>query len=120
MSSAGGSAGGDDRAPPLLGRYTYHPSQDRWWWSEGMFAIHGLEPGEKAPDTQFILSHIHPDDLALAWQSREDALTSGTPFTFPHRIIRPSGALRTVIAAGQCRMSSKRHSKCHRGVKTLA
>ena len=35
----------------LVGRYTYRPDSDEWWWSDAMFAIHGFAPGTVVPTT---------------------------------------------------------------------
>lgn len=84
----------------LVGRYTYRPKSDQWWWSDAVFLLHGFEPGAVVPTTELVLRHIHPDDRLAAWESRETALDVQEPFTFLHRIVRADGRERIVIAAG--------------------
>jgi hypothetical protein len=90
----------DSSSATLVGRYTWRPGTDSWWWSDGMYLIHGFEPGDVVPSTDLVLRHIHPDDLASAMASREAVLGDGTPFTFPHRIFTARRQERIVIAAG--------------------
>jgi PAS domain S-box-containing protein len=46
------------------------------------------------------LSHVHPDDRASIEQSFEQAIASGTEWTFEGRIYRADGALRWIWARG--------------------
>lgn len=84
----------------VLGWFTYRPSTDAWAWSDGMFQIHGFEPGEVVPTTALIMSHIHPDDRASAWESREANVLERAPFTFPHRITDAKDRERVLLAVG--------------------
>lgn len=83
-----------------VGRFTYSPTTERWSWSEGMYRIHGFEPGEVQPTEALVMRHIHPDDVDAARTSRETAVRDREPFTFPHRVITANEQVRVVIAAG--------------------
>ncbi len=97
-----GSSGDAIRAPhaALVGRYTYYPDTDEWWWSDTMFRIHGFEPGDVVPTTDLVMRHLHPEDVEAAWESREQAVDRQEPFSFLHRIVTAAGQPRVVIAAG--------------------
>lgn len=84
----------------LVGRYTYRPGTETWWWSETMFRIHGFEPGEVVPTTELIMSHLHPDDVPTAWETLEAVVGRQEPFSFLHRVRTATGSERVVIAAG--------------------
>ena len=84
----------------LVGRYTYRPDSDEWTRSDTMFSIHGFEPGAVVPTTALVMRHIHPEDVAAAWESREAAVDRREPFSFLHRIRTASGGERVVLAAG--------------------
>jgi hypothetical protein len=90
------------RAPhaALVGRYTYRPDTDAWWWSDDMFRIHGFEPGDVVPTTELVMRHMHPEDVEAAWESREQAVDRQEPFSFLHRIVTADRKARVVIAAG--------------------
>ncbi|WP_456846386.1 ANTAR domain-containing protein [Cellulomonas sp. P5_C6] len=44
------------------GRFRFTPTAGRWWWSDEMFRIHGMEPGDVVPTRDLFLSHVHPAD----------------------------------------------------------
>ncbi|MDZ5662818.1 ANTAR domain-containing protein [Nocardioides sp. zg-1308] len=84
----------------LVGRYTYRPATDEWWWSDTMFRIHGFEPGAVVPTTALVMRHIHPEDVEAAWESREAVVGRGEAYSFLHRIVTATQAHKVVIAAG--------------------
>jgi diguanylate cyclase (GGDEF)-like protein/PAS domain S-box-containing protein len=69
-------------------------------WSDGVYRIHGVTPGEFVPTREIVKDLIHPDDLEEYRLSVNDAVRRGAPFTVQHRIVRPDGAVRTVIVRG--------------------
>ena len=91
----------EQASPPTLGRFRYDALTDTWWWSEEMFAIHGLREGEALLTTKLILSLKHPDDRAEATATMHGAMETGRPFTQPHRIIGADGDVRHVISVGE-------------------
>ncbi|NYE35912.1 hypothetical protein F4692_001016 [Nocardioides cavernae] len=97
-SSGGGAFSASHDA--LVGRYAYHHETDVWTWSDEMYRIHGFEPGEVVPSTELVMRHIHPDDRAAAWESREAVVEHQRPFSFLHRIVTATNGERVVIAAG--------------------
>ncbi|GAA5113059.1 PAS and ANTAR domain-containing protein [Alloalcanivorax gelatiniphagus] len=97
-----GAAGQGFKAPhaALVGRYTYRPDTDEWWWSDSMYRIHGFEPGAVVPTTELVMRHISPADVEAAWESREGVVERQEPFSFLHRIVTATGDCRVVLAAG--------------------
>jgi hypothetical protein len=87
---------------PPVGRYRYDPRGDTWWWSPEMFALHGLTPGAAEPCTQLFLDAVHPGDRARTAQALARA-GSGAPFVVENRVVRPDGALCTVVVVGEPR-----------------
>jgi hypothetical protein len=83
-----------------MGQFTYRPATDEWTWSDEVFYIHGIEPGELAPSTDLVMSHMHPDDRDAAWTSREGNVADRAPFTFSHRIVDAQGRERVLLAVG--------------------
>src|SRR4051794_8379546 len=45
-----------------VGRFSFSPTAARWAWSDEMFALHGMAPGDVVPTRALFLSHVHPDD----------------------------------------------------------
>jgi hypothetical protein len=94
--------GGTIRAPhaALVGRFSHRPDADEWWWSDGMYRIHGFGPRDVVPTTALVMSHVHPDDRPAAEESRKAALERDEPFSFVHRITTAAGCERVVVTAG--------------------
>jgi hypothetical protein len=81
-----------------VGRYVYHVREDRWWWSDSMYRIHGFEPGEVRPSTDVVLAHKHPDDAAASREVILRILDTGEPFSCYHRIVDARRRVRNVVA----------------------
>jgi hypothetical protein len=95
-TAASGLVGGSAEA---VGQYTWSLVTDRWWWSEGMYRIHGFAPGEVVPTTELLLAHKHPDDVGDACRAL-DSLSHGSPFSCYHRIIDAHRRVRSVVVVG--------------------
>jgi hypothetical protein len=83
-----------------VGRFRYYIDQERWWWSDGLFRMHGFEPGEVVPTTSLMLAHQHPDDRARGLDAMIAALADGKPFSSRHRIIDAKKRVHTVVTIG--------------------
>ncbi len=83
-----------------VGHWELDPDVGTPTWSDEIFRIFGLGPGEGEPSFTEHESHLHPDD----WPSLNDAVTrasrDGTPFDLIFRIIRPAGEIRWMHAIG--------------------
>ncbi len=113
MSQRSGSDAFAASHAAVVGRYRYCPDTDQWWWSDHMFRIHGFEPGEVVPSTELVMRHIHPDDRAAAWESREAVVDRQEPFSFLHRIVTAAGSERIVVAAGHLEDTGEGTSVVH-------
>ncbi len=70
-------------------------------WSNGLLRIHGVTRADfDPPEFDRIRELIHPDDLSSYAESVRTAIETRTPFTVQHRIIRPDGAVRTLLVRG--------------------
>ena len=94
---------------PMAGTWTWNVLEDRWWWSDEIYAIHGFEPGEVVPTTALILAHKVVDDLEKCRSTLASAKVRPGPFSNYHRIIdtrtrhgisRPSAAGMPTVSGG--------------------
>src|ERR1700686_675698 len=69
-------------------------------WSPELFAIHGLDPGRKAPTVAEYMALVHPDDREFVAQEIQTMLAEHRGFDFTKRIVRPDGAVRHVRCVG--------------------
>lgn len=70
-------------------------------WSDELYRIYGLPPGDSPVTYELYIGLIHPDERALVQESVERALNTGESFEFEHRIVRPSGEVRTILGRGR-------------------
>jgi hypothetical protein len=93
-----GLAGG---VPNPVGSFVYSVPEDRWWWSDGLYLIHGFDPGAIVPTTALLLSHHHPNEVDSASHLIKRALRNGEPFTSYHRIVDARKQVRNVLVVGR-------------------
>src|SRR6266851_5773305 len=72
-------------------------------WSDETYRIYGLRPQEHPIDIAVIRKMIHPEDLEFVFRVAEEAVRGGLRTDVEHRIIRPSGEVRTVHSQGDLR-----------------
>lgn len=65
-------------------------------WSDEIYRIFGFEPQEFGATYEAFLATIHPDDRAKVEQAVTAALEEDTPYSIEHRIVLPSGEVRSV------------------------
>lgn len=82
-------------------RFRYDIRSGDWWWSPGMFALHGFADGEVQPSTDLLMSRKHPDDLAATEQTLRSVLATGEPFCCRHRVVDAGGQVREVLSVGE-------------------
>jgi len=68
-------------------------------WSDELYHIFGLEPGTICLAGE-VDQFIHPDDLALGWETVKRAFASKEPYDYYHRILRPDGTERIARSRG--------------------
>jgi PAS domain S-box-containing protein len=83
-----------------LGSWEWDIGSDRVWWSDELYRIYGVDPGEYISYDTF-LTCVHPDDRTAVHAIVARAMTDGHPFTFDHRIVRPDGVHRVLHANGR-------------------
>lgn len=79
-----------------LGSWAWRPETGEWSWSDNLFRMFGLPPGDIAPPLETVITMIHPDDQAQvqeAWRA-SGAGDSGDRIV-EYRILRTDGAART-------------------------
>ena len=82
-------------------RFRYDVASGTWWWSPGMFALHGFETGEVDPSTDLLMAHKHPEDLLATEDTLRGVLTTGEPFCCRHRVVDSRGRVREVLSVGE-------------------
>src|ERR1700722_18836959 len=65
-------------------------------WSDETYRIFGFKPQERAMDIETVSSLIHPDDREALYSTVDEEVAVGVHPVHQHRIVRPSGEVRTV------------------------
>ena len=78
-----------------IGSFSYSSAVPRWTWSDGMFALHGMAPGDVVPTRALFLSHVHPEDREHVGEVLDAA--DGQPHGCAYRLVDLSGQVREVL-----------------------
>jgi PAS domain S-box-containing protein len=89
-----------DQAEQLAqtGSWDWELATDVLRWSDNMFHLFGLEPGEITPTPAYVLGRIHPDDRESVAQELDSARAVGALPRVEYRITRPDGSVRALRA----------------------
>lgn len=79
-----------------LGNWDWDIRKNTLFWSDEVYRIFGLIPGEFGATYENFLASVHPGDRELVEKSVDSALHSGQPYSIDHRIVLPDGSERTV------------------------
>jgi hypothetical protein len=93
------------RGPRPTGQYRLDLATQAWWWSDGIYALHGFVPGEVVPTTELVLAHHHPADRARLARFLARPRPSQEPFGALHRVVDATGRERSVVVVGRVDLS---------------
>jgi PAS domain S-box-containing protein len=83
-----------------VGHYEWNLVANRVTWSAELYRIYGLPPQEGSIDMAMVREMMHPDDRDHVFGAVEDLVRSGVNAAAEHRVVRPTGEVRTVQAIG--------------------
>jgi diguanylate cyclase (GGDEF)-like protein/PAS domain S-box-containing protein len=75
-----------------LGSWEWDIPNNKVIWSDELFRIYGLEPGEIEPTYERFLDRIHPDDREAVDERNHKAFADHRPFQDVKRATRPDGS----------------------------
>lgn len=84
-----------------LGHWNIDLVNNRLFWSDQIYRIHGVTPETYTPDLQSAIESYHPDDVELVSQHVDRAINEKAPFEFSARILRADGEIRHVLSRGE-------------------
>lgn len=85
------------------GRFVYWIAEDKWEWDDGVYRIHGYDPGEVEPTTDLFLRHKHDHDRDRVLAQFNDAVTTGEAFNLSYRLLVGEEVRRVVVVGGGVR-----------------
>jgi PAS domain S-box-containing protein len=84
-----------------VGSWQWNVATGELAWSQEMYRIYGVTPGETPLSYESFIGQVHPDDRERVQAAITQAAVDHRPFTFDHRIVRPDGSVRTLNARGE-------------------
>lgn len=79
-----------------LGHWALDISDGKLAWSDEVYRIFGVDPGEFEPTREAFLERVHPEDRSRLEAADEGTMEGGPPLDLEHRIVRPDGEVRFV------------------------
>ncbi len=83
-----------------VGYWVWNLGTDRVTWSDETYRIYGLTPQKGLIDLATIREMVHPEDRETVFRISEEAILGRAHPDAEHRIVRPSGEVRTVHSQG--------------------
>jgi PAS domain S-box-containing protein len=83
-----------------IGHWVIDPATGASVWSEEVFRIFGLDPGQEAPSLAARRELIHPDDIDNFDNAISKSISDGVSFDIVCRLIRPDKSIRWVNTKG--------------------
>ena len=87
-----------------VGYWYFDEANDKLFWSEGIYRIHGLSPDIPA-NGKMAVSHHHPDDQPIVIAHFRKHRENNENFRYELRIVRPGGEVRYVRSVGGFRLN---------------
>jgi PAS domain S-box-containing protein len=87
-----------ERAEELAqtGSWDWNLETDELLWSDNMFRLLGLKPGEVSPTPEYVAGRIHPDDRERVQRELDSARQRGTLPDVSYRISWPDGTVHVL------------------------
>jgi PAS domain S-box-containing protein len=83
-----------------IGSWEFDLATEQITWSDEIFRIYGLDPGQATPTLSEHRQKIHPEDRTL-WDKTISQLARGNSCKFEFRILRPDNSIRHLFAQGE-------------------
>lgn len=84
-----------------LGSWEFDIASGDISWSDELYRIYGLKPQERQVGFEEFMGMIHPMDREHVSSVISASFQSGKPFEFEHRIVLPTGEIRSLFGAGK-------------------
>lgn len=79
-----------------LGNWDWNIATGELFWSDEVYRLFGLVPGQSGVTYETFLNFVHPEDRGLVTQSVNAALVEQKPYSIDHRIVLPDSSVRVV------------------------
>jgi PAS domain S-box-containing protein len=84
-----------------VGGWYWNVAENAVSWTDELYRIYGLEPQSEAITFESYLELVHPEDRDLVTQTVQQAMQTGSKYTFHHRIRTREGKVKILHAQGE-------------------
>jgi diguanylate cyclase (GGDEF)-like protein/PAS domain S-box-containing protein len=84
-----------------MGSWEWDVRANKVTWSDELYRIYGLQPGEFAATFEGYLERVHEKDRERVQATIGRALADHRPFVFEERVVRPNGNVRLLESQGE-------------------
>jgi PAS domain S-box-containing protein len=84
-----------------LGSWSWDSASNRVNWSDQLYKIHGIVPGQYEPRLDNYLELVHVEDREKTRKHMMDLIRSGADFRTEERIVRPDGTVRHIRTSAE-------------------
>ena len=84
-----------------LGSWEWDVAEDRVTWSDVVYRMHGITPGEFGGRVVDFTKRLHPEDRARVEQQIAATLAKGAPYDVEFRIVWPDGTIHSLATRAQ-------------------
>jgi diguanylate cyclase (GGDEF)-like protein/PAS domain S-box-containing protein len=84
-----------------MGSWEWDVRANKVSWSDELYRIYGLEPGQFGATFEQYLERVHTDDRERVQATIGRALADHRPFAFEERVVRPGGEIRLLESQGE-------------------
>ena len=97
----------DSQAYAHVGFWEVNADNRHAQWSDEVYRIAGIEPGEAPPGPATLERLVHPDDLSGVLASLQNSLKTGSEHCIEYRILRPDGEVRWVDCRARVKFNDR-------------
>jgi diguanylate cyclase (GGDEF)-like protein/PAS domain S-box-containing protein len=90
-----------------MGSWEWDIRTNKVSWSDELYRIYGLEPGEFGATFEGYLERVHADDREHVQATISRALADHRSFVFEERIVQPNGKVRLLESQGEVQTDSE-------------
>lgn len=92
-----------------FGTFEYLIDKDKTYWSEGIYEIYEVSPGQKNITRDFASSFIHHDDKLRIRHMAKEAMKTGGPIDMEFRIVTGDGHVKVIHSLGKVVLDAAGH-----------
>ncbi|MDJ0751741.1 MAG: sigma 54-interacting transcriptional regulator [Woeseiaceae bacterium] len=81
-----------------IGNWDWDLTSNDIWCSPEIYRLFAAQQDSDTIDKEFVLAHLHPDDVDRAREAVRRSLDGGVPLELDHRIVTEDGSERTVCS----------------------